>query len=100
MLFYVFLLHVIAMNGLRGEEAIANYACPPCIACGCFVALVRLTHSASRNELCLKANLICHFSFTGPRILTLRMRPVQFISLHLGQVLMHKANSHGAFTYG
>ena len=34
------------MNGPRGEEAIANYASSPCIACDCFVA--QLTPSASR----------------------------------------------------
>jgi len=34
----VTLKNVIAMNGPCGEEAIANYAYPPCIACDCFVA--------------------------------------------------------------
>jgi len=42
------------MNGLRGEEAIANYAYPPCIACDCFPeinsgqAIARLTPPALR----------------------------------------------------
>jgi len=40
-----FLHHVIA-NGLRGEEAIANRAHPPCKVCDCFVA--RLTQPALR----------------------------------------------------
>ena len=38
------------MNGLRGEEAIANYAYPPCIAFDCLVAPVHLTQAASRND--------------------------------------------------
>jgi len=36
------------MNGTRGEEAIANCACPPCIIRDCFVASLRYPPRSSQ----------------------------------------------------
>jgi len=51
------------MNGQSGEEAIANYAYPPCIACDCFVA--RLAPPALRLAMTLQVN--CYYT-TNPGV--------------------------------
>ena len=43
--------HVIAMNGLRGKEAIANYAYSPCIACDCFIRSIFIAKRLIRNDM-------------------------------------------------